>query len=92
VYMAINGAWSTTWPSSMAHLVNAIPPAARSLSIGIRQTAVRLGFTLGPFLGGVLWSFYEGGVSDPWMSFYVAAACFGCSMIPLLLLRETSHV
>jgi MFS family permease len=89
VYMAINGAWSMTWPSSMAHLVNAIPPAARSLGIGIRQTAVRLGFTIGPLLGGYLWSLYEGGGGNPVTSFYVAAACFSSSLLPLALLRTT---
>jgi predicted MFS family arabinose efflux permease len=90
VYMAINGAWSMTWPSSMAHLVNAIPPTARSLGIGIRQTAVRLGFTIGPLLGGYLWSLYEGSAGTPVTSFYIAAACFGSSLLPLILLRSHS--
>jgi len=48
IYMAITGLWSTTWPASIAYLISITPASKRGLMVGIRQMAVRLGFTVGP--------------------------------------------
>jgi predicted MFS family arabinose efflux permease len=68
LYMAVSGFRSATWPASMAYIITLVSAQMRGVAIGIRQIANRLGFTLGPFLGGVLWQY-----SDPVITFLVAS-------------------
>jgi len=83
VYMAITGLWSATWPASVAYLVNISPASRMGFIIGIRQAAVRLGFTIGPLIGGFLWDTF-----DVATSFYTATFFFAVSLVLLSLLKE----
>jgi len=85
IYMAITGLWSTTWPASIAYLISITPASKRGLMVGIRQMAVRLGFTVGPLIGGFLWDNF-----DPAVSFYVVIFFFAASFILILLLKDNS--
>jgi DHA1 family multidrug resistance protein-like MFS transporter len=76
LYMAVSGFRSATWPASMAYIITLVSTQMRGVAIGIRQIANRLGFTLGPFLGGVLWQY-----SDPVVTFLAAS---GISFISVL--------
>ena len=71
--------WSATMPSSMALLIEKIPENSRGLALGIRLTGVRLGFTIGPLLGSLIWSY------DPSSSFLLSSL-ISISVIPLILL------
>ena len=68
LYMAVSGFRSATWPASMAYIITLVSTQMRGVAIGIRQIANRLGFTLGPFLGGILWQY-----SNPVVTFLVAS-------------------
>jgi len=83
LFMLITGLWSTTWPASTAYLMDLTPTLKRGITIGFRQTAVRLGFTIGPLVGGYLWEAY-----DPTASFYASAIFFAMSFLLVLLLKE----
>lgn len=83
VYMLITGLWSTTWPASAAYLMSMTPASKRGIMMGIRQTAVRLGFTVGPLIGGALWDAFS-----PDMSFYTTTVFFVASSVLVLLLKE----
>jgi MFS family permease len=89
VYMCINASWSMTWPSSVAYLVDSVPKPKRSIAISIRQTAIRLGFTIGPLIGGYVWYLYELGTILPTFSFYIAALFFGFSIPSILFLTNS---
>ncbi len=66
-------------PSSMALLIEKIPENSRGLALGIRLTGVRLGFTIGPLLGSLIWSY------DP-SSAFLLSSLISISVIPLILL------
>lgn len=83
VYMAITGFRSATWPASMSYIINLVSQSMRGVAIGVRQTSIRLGFTLGPLLGGMLWQFYS-----PHASFYAAGFISVISVLFTLNLRE----
>lgn len=89
VYMLINASWSMTWPSSVAYLVDSVPKSKRSIAISIRQTAIRLGFTIGPLIGGYLWYMYELGTVLSTFSFYISALFFGLSIPAILFLKNS---
>lgn len=67
----------------MAILLNIVDRSRWGLATGIRQTGVRLGFTIGPTLGGALWEAY-----GPKAPFYASAALIALSIPFLLRLRE----
>lgn len=83
VYMAISGLHSATWPASTTYIINLVQPSMRGVAIGIRQTVVRLGFTIGPFLGGMLWQY-----SDYYTTFYVAGAISALSILLVITLPK----
>lgn len=83
LYMFIVGLWSTTWSVAQAYLMNLTPILERGLVISIRQTAVRLGFTIGPLIGGYFWYTYTS--TAP---FYVSSVFFALSLFLILLLRK----
>lgn len=89
VYMLINASWSMTWPSSVAYLVDSVPKSKRNIAISIRQTAIRLGFTIGPLIGGYLWYMYEQGTVLPTFPFYISALFFGLSIPAILFLKNS---
>jgi len=82
-YMALYGAYSMTWPASVTILMSLVDRTRWGLATGIRQTGVRLGFTIGPTLGGLLWETY--GCKTP---FYASAALITLSIPFLIALRE----
>jgi len=84
IYMMISGLWSATWPASAAYLMDDSSSASiKGVLIGVRLTAVRLGFTIGPLIGGYLWDAF-----DVATSFYATAAFYALSMFLILLLKE----
>ncbi|MCW4020013.1 MAG: MFS transporter, partial [Candidatus Bathyarchaeota archaeon] len=83
VYMAIMALWSATWPASAAYLMEMSSASRRGLMMGLRLTAVRLGFTIGPLIGGFLWDNF--GMTT---SFYTVTAFLASSFILILLLKE----
>ena len=83
LYMAITGLWSATWPASTAYITDISPSAKKGLMIGIRLTAVRLGFTVGPLVGGFLWDNFA-----PPIIFYVVTLFLALSLLLSLLLKE----
>jgi len=83
LYMAITGFWSATWPASTAYITDISPSARKGLMVGVRLTAVRLGFTIGPLVGGFLWDNF-----DLSIIFYVAALFLAFSLLLALLLKE----
>jgi MFS family permease len=73
--------WSLTWAPSLALLSDTIPDGLRGSAFGIRMTAVRLGFTLGPFIGGLVYS--SVGHNAPFFTaamFYAMAVPFALSL------------
>ena len=83
LFMLVTGLWSTTWPASTAYLMDLTPTLKRGITIALRQTAIRLGFTIGPLVGGYLWEAY-----GPTASFYASAISFATSFLLVLLLKE----
>jgi len=82
-FMALYAAYSMTWPASVAILMSLVDRSRWGLATGIRQTGVRLGFTIGPALGGALWEAY-----GPRAPFYASAALIALSILFLSKLRE----
>ncbi|MCW4040211.1 MAG: MFS transporter [Candidatus Bathyarchaeota archaeon] len=66
----------------MAYILSLVPNQMRGAAIGIRQIANRLGFTIGPFLGGLLWQY-----SNPILTFLLAS---GISTIAALAIVPIS--
>ena len=83
IYIAITGLWSATWPASTAYITEISPSSRKGLMVGVRITAVRLGFTIGPLIGGFLWDNF-----DMPIIFYVLAALMAASFFMALLLKE----
>lgn len=83
LYMAISGFRSATWPASMAYIITLVSIQMRGVAIGTRQIANRLGFTLGPFLGGVLWQY-----SDPVVTFLVASGISAISALAIYPIED----
>jgi len=83
LYMSITALWSATWPASTAYLMDKTPTERRATTATVRETSVRLGFTVGPIVGGYLWDIY-----DPATTFYASAAFFALSFLLVLLLKE----
>ena len=83
IYAMIAGLWSVTWPASVAYILAITPASKRGAMVAVRQMAVRLGFTIGPLIGGFLWDAF-----DPSISFYVTIFFFAASFILILLLKD----
>jgi len=79
-YVGIHAAWSLTWPTTMALLVDMVPSSRRGLAIGVRQTMIRIGSDFGPSLGGYLSPFP--------LPFYASALLTAVSIPFILLIRE----
>lgn len=83
IYTALSGLWSATWPASSAYLMDISTISRRGVMIGFRLTAVRLGFAVGPLIGGFLWDSF-----GPAISFYTTTGFFVASFLLILLLKE----
>jgi len=82
-FVAVYSVYSMTWPASVSILMGLVDRSRWGLATGIRQTGVRLGFTIGPTLGGVLWQTY-----GPTASFYASALLIALSIPFLIELKE----
>jgi len=82
-FMALYGVYSMTWPASVTILMSLVDRSKWGLTTGIRQTGVRLGFAIGPILGGALWEAY--GATTP---FYASAAIIALSILFLIPFKE----
>lgn len=85
LYTASMGFWSMTWPATSALLSDSVSSELLGTAFGIRMTGVRLGFTIGPMLSGLLYTTY--GHSTPFM----AATLFHLIVIPLALLIKENY-
>ncbi|KYH40311.1 MAG: arabinose efflux permease family protein, partial [Candidatus Bathyarchaeota archaeon B63] len=83
IYIAFTGLWSATWPASTAYITEISPSSRRGIMVGVRLTAVRLGFTVGPLIGGFLWDNF-----DVPTIFYVLSILMASSLLASLLLKE----
>jgi len=77
------GLWSMTWPATLALLSDHVPPELRGSAFGVRMTGVRLGFTVGPLIGGYLYS-AKGSMAP----FLASAASYLLGISLALLLKE----
>lgn len=86
VCMCIIGLWSGTWSNSIAYIVRVSPLEMRTLSVVLRQIAIRAGLALGSLISGWLWESY--GESTP---FYGSAIIILLSLIFMLLLPSEDN-
>ncbi len=54
-YSVALGLWSVTWPSNLTTLSTKIPRELQGAGFGINSTGLRLGFTVGPLIGSILY-------------------------------------
>jgi len=64
-------------------LIDLSSASKKGFMMGARLTAVRLGFTIGPFIGGFIWDTF-----DIAASFYMVTAIFVGSLVFAFLLKE----
>jgi MFS family permease len=83
LYMIITGFRSATWPASMAYILTLVPSRMRNVAIGIRQMGIRLGFTFGPFVGGIFWQY-----ANPVLTFLFASGISTISFLAIYLVSE----
>lgn len=83
VYAVSYGLYSATWPASATLLTVFVPSSKWGLSMGFRQTAVRLGFSLASIIAGLLWSCLGSN-----SVFYVSSILATLTIATVLLLRE----
>jgi MFS family permease len=86
LYAISFGLWSMTWPATIAVLSDNIPKDLFSTGIGIRMTGARLGFTIGPLIGGYLYSSYSH--TSP---FIASAICYSVAIVLALFLKEKKN-
>ncbi len=55
LYAVATGLWSVTWPSNLTTLSTMVPRELQGAGFGINATGLRLGFTVGPLIGGYLY-------------------------------------
>jgi len=84
IYMAINGFWSMSWPSSLSLLMDAADKDQRGVLTGFAQTSLMFGFTAGPLLGGLLWE-----VIGPTAPFYASMLVLATSLPIVPKLRRS---
>ena len=87
LYMLIAGFWSMTWSVAVAYLMTLTPTLERGFVISIRQAAVRLGFTVGPLIGGYFWVAH--GTKTP---FFISAVFFALSLLLIWFLKNGEEV
>jgi len=87
LYMFIMGFWSMTWSVAVAYLMAITPTLERGFVISIRQAAIRLGFTVGPLIGGYFWVAH--GTKTP---FFISAVFFALSLLLIRFLKNSREV
>ena len=86
LYMFIMGLWSMTWSVAVAYLMALTPTLERGVVISIRQAAIRLGFTVGPLIGGYFWVAH--GTKTP---FSISAVFFALSLLLIWFLKNSEE-
>ncbi|MDH5267503.1 MAG: MFS transporter [Candidatus Bathyarchaeota archaeon] len=86
LYMFIMGLWSMTWSVAVAYLMALTPTLERGFVISIRQAAIRLGFTVGPLIGGYFWVAH--GTKTP---FSISAVFFALSLLLIWFLKNSEE-
>jgi MFS family permease len=69
-------------PAEAALLMDLTPRDKRARTFAFKETAVSVGLTVGPIIGGLLWAFYEPHVVIP----FLLASILTVSKAPLLLM------
>jgi MFS family permease len=59
LYSLGTGLWSVTWPSNLTTLSTMVPKELQGAGFGINATGLRMGFTVGPLIGGYLYGNYS---------------------------------
>jgi len=77
--------WSVTWPSNLTTLSTMVPKELQGAGFGINATGLRLGFTVGPLIGGYLY----GSVSQT-SPFLFAALSIALGLPIISLLKSKS--
>jgi len=83
IYAVSYGLYSATWPASATLVTMAIPSSKWNIGMGLRQTAVRLGFSLASMMAGLLWTSLS-----PTSVFYLSSILAISTIIPLIPLQE----
>jgi predicted MFS family arabinose efflux permease len=83
LYMFIVGLVTMNWSIAPAYLMNLTPTLERGFVISISETAVRIGFALGPLIGGYFSYIYSSAAP-----FYVSSVFFALSFFLILFLRK----
>jgi len=86
LYVTAQGLWSMTWPATLALLTDSVKPEVLGTAFGIRMTGVRLGFTVGPAVSGVIYGF----LGHP--AIFMTAALLYAASIPLARLFKEARV
>ncbi|MGB9623193.1 MAG: MFS transporter, partial [Candidatus Bathyarchaeia archaeon] len=85
LYVTAQGLWSVTWPATLALLTDSVKPEVIGTAFGIRMTGVRLGFTVGPAVSGVMYSV----LGHP--AIFLTAALLYLAAIPLATLFKEAR-
>jgi predicted MFS family arabinose efflux permease len=83
IYAVSYGLYSATWPASATLVTMAIPSSKWNIGMGLRQTAVRLGFSLASMMAGLLWTNLS-----PTSVFYLSSILAISTIVPLIPLQE----
>ncbi len=83
IYAASYGLYSATWPASATLVTMTIPSSKWNIGMGLRQTAVRLGFSLASMMAGLLWTSL-GSTSV----FYLSSILAISTIIPLIPFKK----
>lgn len=83
VNILIFGLWGMTWPVAQDYLINLSPKLMRGRTISINETLARVGFTIGPLLGGYIWGFFGAA-----FSFIASSIFFVLALFLILFLKK----
>jgi len=86
IYAVATGLWSVTWPSNLTTLSTMVPKELQGAGFGINATGLRLGFTVGPLIGGYLYGSFSS--TSP---FLFAALSTALALPIILLLKSRSN-
>jgi MFS family permease len=82
IYAVATGLWSVTWPSNLTTLSTMVPRELQGAGFGINATGLRLGFTVGPLIGGYLYGNFSS--SSP----FLFAALSTALALPIIFLLK----
>jgi len=89
IYAVATGLWSVTWPSNLTTLSTMVPRELQGAGFGINATGLRLGFTVGPLIGGYLYGNFSS--TSPFM-FAAISTAMALPIIYLLKNKNTNNI